>query len=81
MMRWKWKMRGFQAVRKDSGVQADLMRRAGAIAEAAGGKGDFIAVSNVAKGRARAAVIAATEKAQKAEAESRALTNALDAGR
>jgi hypothetical protein len=59
-------------------VQKDLDRRAARIAAAAGP--GFEATSQPSR-RARASVITATAEARAAEATSRALTRAIDAGR
>ena len=60
-------------------VQAELERRGHAIADAAGE--GFEVESFVGRRRARVTVRTATYAARKAEATTRALTNALDAGR
>lgn len=70
---------GIQALLKSAEVQADLQARALRIAAAAGE--GMEAGSRIGKTRARASVITATRKAQLAEANNRALTKALDAGR
>lgn len=72
---------GFNAVRKSPELQADLHRRAAAIAAAAGGGEDFQVIDSPSGTRARVVVITATEKAKAMEAAHRALTRALDAGR
>ena len=61
------------------GVRADLDRRASAIATRAGE--GFQHETSAGPNRARAAVWTATPEAALAEAEERALTRALDAGR
>lgn len=53
--RIKWRVEGFQELRKSAAVQADLMERAERIA-AASGEG-FAARSGMGKTRARAAVV------------------------
>jgi len=70
---------GIQALLKSAGVEADLRARAARIAAAAGP--GMEAGSRIGKTRARASVVTASRKAMKAEAENRALTRALDAGR
>lgn len=70
---------GARALLRSPEVQADLRRRAEAIATAAG-EGNEVAVST-GTGRARAAVYTATFEAKKSEAEDRTLTQAIDAGR
>lgn len=82
---------GYAAVRKDPAVAAEIERRARAVASAAvansDGKGEFLVEvdtvggASLSSGRARAAVFTADGDAMEAEAESRALTRALDAGR
>jgi len=64
---------------KYEGVQADLERRAAAIAARAGE--GFEHETAAGRNRARAAVWTATAEAARAEAEDRALTRAIDAGR
>lgn len=67
---------------KSPGVQADLLRRAEAIAAAAGANGgEFVADSRIGATRARAIVFTADNAAERAEATDRALTHAIDAGR
>lgn len=70
---------GVRAVLSSGGVMADLKARADRIAAKAG---DGM-VSSVQQGRtrARASVITGTTEARRAEATSRALTAAVDAGR
>ncbi|MFL2002017.1 hypothetical protein [Microbacterium sp. A1-JK] len=72
---------GFAAILKSPEVQADLRRRAEAIAAAAGGGPDFEVDSRIGSTRARASVFTATTEGRLAEATDRVLTNALDAGR
>lgn len=60
-------------------VKADLERRAGAIAAAAGPGNEV--ESEVGRARARAAVVTETFEAKHKEATDRSLTRALDAGR
>lgn len=68
---------------KSSEVRADLARRASAIAAAAAaaGGGTFGHEASVGKSRARAAVWTEDVEAMLAEANHRALTRAIDAGR
>lgn len=70
---------GVRALLNDPGVQEDLDRRARAIADAAG-EGMEVS-SGHGRNRARSTVITATQEARVAEATSRALSAALDAGR
>ncbi len=72
---------GFNELRRSPEVRAELERRGSAIAEAAGGAEDFEVVSTLTKSRARVVVVTATARAKQLEAEDRALTSALDAGR
>lgn len=69
---------GVQALHRDPGVLADLAGRARRMAVAAGP--GFVASSMVGR-RARASVITGDQEARRAEASSRALTRAIDAGR
>lgn len=63
-------------------VQEDILRRAEAIKAAAGGDpDDYEAGAEVVGNRVMGWVVTATEEAKKAEATTRALTRALDAGR
>lgn len=73
------KINGPRKLRQLAAVQADLAERAKRIAAAAGP--GMEASSQQGKTRARASVITATHEARRAEAESRALTRAIDAGR
>lgn len=67
---------------KSSEVQADLLRRAQAIAAAAGANGgEFVADARIGTTRARAIVFTADAEAMRAEAKDRVLTQAIDAGR
>lgn len=70
---------GFQAILKSAEVQADLERRAEAIADAAGEGMEYDV--RVGKTRARASVRTATPEAMRAEARDKTLTRAIDAGR
>ena len=67
------------ALLRSEPVRADLKRRADRIAAAAGP--GMVASSAQGKTRARASVVTVTYEARKAEATTRALTRALDAGR
>jgi hypothetical protein len=70
-----------RAILRSPRVQADLERRARQIAEAAGGEPDFEVESRVGANRVRTSVRTATHEGRTAEAEDRALTQAIDAGR
>lgn len=74
----------FAAFRKDSAINAELKRRAEAIAqranELAGIEDGFVAVESEGKDRARWIVIAASKEAQRLEATNGCLTKALEAG-
>jgi hypothetical protein len=73
---------GVAALLKSPEVQADLARRADAIAAAAGAAGGVFG-HDVQVGRTRARAMVWTEDvaAMEAEAKDRALTRAVDAGR
>lgn len=71
--------KGSVAILKSDSVRADLQRRASAIAAAAGP--GFVATVKYGRDRNLANVHAETDEARRAEAEDRALTRALDAGR
>jgi hypothetical protein len=60
---------------------ADLQGRADRIAAAAGGQPDFEAEASVGRDRAHAFVRTATQEGRRREAEDRALSRAIDAGR
>lgn len=70
---------GVRELLRSDGVRADLERRARAIAAAAG-DGHRVE-SGLGRNRARAVVITESVAAKRAEAESRNLTSAIDAGR
>lgn len=72
--------KGVRALLTAPGVQADLDRRARRIANAAG-EGFEVARRSQKGPRARAVVVTATREAMMAEANYRALTRAIDAGR
>lgn len=74
-----WNLPAFSQIRKAPGVQADLRRRAQAIANAAGP--GMTVHSNVGRNRARAAVVTSTDEARRAEAEHGRLSGSLHAGR
>lgn len=71
---------GFNEVRTDPAVAADIAARAEAIAAAAG-DGFEVLTSPGWKTRARAVVITATDEARLAQAEDHTLERSLDAGR
>lgn len=71
--------KGIAQLLKSPGVQADLARRAKAIAAAAGD--GMEASSTIGRTRARASVVTATFSAKEAEARNRVLSRAFDAGR
>lgn len=70
----------FIRILKSPEVRADLLRRANAIANAAG-DGSFDVKASTTPTRARVSVGTADFKARKSEATTRSLTSALDAGR
>lgn len=76
--------RGVSQLLKSPGFEADMLRRAKAIAVAAsagGDAGEFEASSKIGSRRARASVITADDHARAGEAKDRRLTRAIDAGR
>lgn len=70
----------FIAVLKSEEVQGDLLRRAQAIAAAAG-DGKFDVTPSFTPTRARVSVGTGDDAARRSEATNRSLTSALDAGR
>lgn len=75
----KLNRRGVRQLLRGAEIQADLRRRAEAIARAAG---DGMEVeSSVGRNRAHALVRTGTFEAMRAEAKDRKLTRAIDAGR
>lgn len=72
---------GFRELMSSAEMQADLEARAERIATAAGGAPDFEAEVSVGRDRAHAFVKTANNEGRRAEAERRALTRAIDAGR
>jgi hypothetical protein len=72
---------GIREVLQSAEMEADLRRRAKAIAQAAGGEPDFVGDAEVVGDRVMGFVVTATDEGKRAEAETRALTRALDAGR
>jgi hypothetical protein len=80
-IRVKMNSKGARAILRSAEVQADTERRGRAIAAAAGGEPDFEVETQVGANRVRTSVRTATQKAREAEANQRALTRALDAGR
>lgn len=71
---------GIRKILQSRGVQRDLKRRADAIATAAGGGGFEPSVVR-GRNRAHASVITTDHEAREAEADDRALTRSIDAGR
>jgi hypothetical protein len=71
---------GVRALLTGPEAQADMVRRARRIAAAAG-EGNEAQDDGPGKNRARAVVVTATPEARAAEARTRALTRAVDAGR
>lgn len=78
-VRIKLTRNGPRQLRQLDVVRADLERRARQIDDAAGGGMNVDSI--IGKTRARATVAAVTIEARRREAESRALTRAIDAGR
>lgn len=75
----EWDYAAFNALRQSEPVLMDITTRAQAIADAAG-EGMYV-LADVKATRAVATVITGTEAAKEAEAEEKALTRAIDAGR
>lgn len=71
--------KGIRALLQSAGIRADLERRAARIAAAAGE--GFTSNGYTGRNRARAGVVTATSAARRAQAEDKALTRAIDAGR
>jgi hypothetical protein len=80
-VRWKWHMAGYREIRSAPKTQAEVRGRAERIASAAGPGMEVDSQITGGRGRARASVRTATTEARRAEANDRALTRALDAGR
>lgn len=72
---------GIGALLKSEEVAANMLARATAVAEAAGGGEDFVPSVYLGRSRARASVITATQAGREAEATNLVLTRAIDAGR
>lgn len=72
---------GARTILRSEAVRKELERRVRRMAEAAGGEPDFEVESQIGDERARASVRTATRDGREAEAEHRALTRAIDAGR
>ncbi len=81
--RIKFHYDGFDALRKSPEVKAELLRRGQAIAAAAEADGGGLIHVNETEGkkRARVTVVTGDYEAMRAEAETRSLSRALDAGR
>lgn len=71
----------FRELMSSAAMQAELEARAERIATAAGGEPDFETNVTVGRDRAHAFVKTANNEGRRAEAEHRALTRAIDAGR
>ena len=72
---------GFNALRKDPALTADLTARGERIAAAAGGEPEIVVITGASKTRSRVVVATGTPAAMNDEATNRTLTRALDAGR
>ena len=79
-MKIVWNVKGFEVLKQDPGVQRDIVRRAKAIAKAAG-DGYEVLEPNRYPRRDRAAIITATRKARLDNARNLTLVKALGAGR
>ena len=71
--------KAFRELRTSPAVRAEIMRRAEAVAAAAGD--GFQAVESAPRNRARAAVVPVTVEAARKNARENTLLHALDAGR
>lgn len=80
-LRIKFNSAGFRKLMSSPEMVADLQDRGDRIAAAAGGQPDFEADAGVGRDRAHAFVRTATAEGRRLEAEDRALTRAIDAGR
>jgi len=81
-IRWEFKSKGFREVLFSPGVKADLERRGQAIAAAAGeGFAAETFSGGYGGGRPIVVVRSTTREADLAEAENKALSKAIDAGR
>lgn len=79
MARIKWRLKGFEELRRAPGVRADLKTRAERIAAAAGeGYEPFVTEG---KSRSRGAVVTTTNAAKRDSARNNSLIRSLDAGR
>uniref|UniRef100_A0AAU8B0M1 Type I neck protein n=1 Tax=Dulem virus 32 TaxID=3145750 RepID=A0AAU8B0M1_9CAUD len=78
-MRIKWEKHGFRQLTQHPNVQADIVRRAKAVAAAAGDGYEVREPTQHPK-RARAAVITATQRARLDNARNLTLVKALGAG-
>lgn len=72
---------GFNQIRRDPAIQADLHRRGERAAQAAGGSPDFEVIDSPSRSRARVVVRTATTRGRIAEAKDRALSRGFDAAR
>lgn len=77
-VRFKLDSKGVGSLISGGEMQGDIMRRAHAVAAAAG---EGHQVTNATTDRARAIIHTDTQEAAKAEAESHTLTSAINAGR
>ena len=81
-VRIKWDRSALEQVRRWPETEAELKRRADAIAAACGGEAvGFVAVTGKGRTRSRAAVIAATQRARRRNAAENTILRNLDAGR
>lgn len=76
----RWNLEAFREVRNLPAVQADVLRRASAIAEGCGA--GFVAEPGTrSRGRARAAVIAASADARRRDAKNNVILSNVERGR
>lgn len=75
----RWRIKGFEEIRRSPEMVADLERRTNAIAAVAGEGMEPSVIQG--RTRARGSVITATAEARRNNAETNALIRGLDAGR
>ena len=76
----KWRLRGFEELRRTSEVKAELARHAERIA-AACGKPGYRAVTSEGRTRSRAAVVTTDAESIRDNARNQTLLRAMDSGR
>lgn len=79
-MKIVWNVKGFETLKRDPGVQRDIVRRANAIAKQAG-DGYIVLEPTQRPKRDRAAILTGTRAARRDNARNMTLVKALGAGR